>query len=138
MSSDTISSVPNPEAVRVQGAPQHVSRVPEQRKVDSVENNKLDPERNESTAPGKGLPPDPVDKSEEVAQVESAVSKISDFVQNFQRDLQFSIDEDSDRLVVKVLDSETQKVIRQIPSEETLRIAQHLDSPESLILREQA
>jgi flagellar protein FlaG len=70
--------------------------------------------------------------------VESAISRISDFVQNYQRDLEFSIDKESDRLVVKVVDSETQEVIRQIPSEETLRILEHLDSPESLILREQA
>jgi flagellar protein FlaG len=73
-----------------------------------------------------------------VERVESAVSQISDFVQNFQRDLVFSIDKDSERLVVKVVDSETQEVIRQIPSEEMLRIAKNLDAADSLMLREQA
>ncbi|MFQ5643903.1 MAG: flagellar protein FlaG [Thiogranum sp.] len=98
-------------------------------------------QRNETAARGQDLPLQQVSKTEETPdaeQVETAVSQISDFVQNFQRDLRFSIDEESDRLVVKVVDSETQEVIRQIPSEETLRIARHLDSPESLILREQA
>jgi flagellar protein FlaG len=66
------------------------------------------------------------------------VSQISDFVQNFQRDLVFSIDKDSERLVVKVVDSETQEVIRQIPSEEMLRIAKNLDAADSFMLREQA
>ncbi len=96
------------------------------------------PQRNEKTAGGEDLPPAAAREDAAPASVESAVSRITDFVQNFQRDLQFSIDKESDRLVVKVVDSETQEVIRQIPSEETLRIAQHLDSPESLILREQA
>ncbi len=95
-------------------------------------------QRNEKTAGGEDLPPAAAREDVAPASVESAVSRITDFVQNFQRDLQFSIDKESDRLVVKVVDSETQEVIRQIPSEETLRIAQHLDSPESLILREQA
>ncbi len=94
--------------------------------------------RNEAAARGEELPRPGNEEEIDQASVESAVSRISDFVQNFQRDLQFSIDKESDRLVVKVVDSETQEVIRQIPSEETLRIAQNLDSPESLILREQA
>lgn len=134
MSSDYATSVPGLEAVRLQGA-QQLSHAPKSQKADALE-------RKESSAVrGQDLPPTPLgkdDKRVEVEQVESAVSRISDFVQNFQRDLSFSIDEDSDRLVVKVVDSETQEVIRQIPSEETLRIARNLDSPESLILSEQA
>ncbi|MCO6412062.1 MAG: flagellar protein FlaG [Thiogranum sp.] len=95
--------------------------------------------RNEPAAGhGQNMPPSATGDAEDVKQYESAVSKISDFVQNFQRDLLFSIDKESDRLVVKVVDSQTQEVIRQIPSEETLRIARNLDSPESLIFREQA
>jgi flagellar protein FlaG len=96
------------------------------------------PERHVATASGQELPLNKAEDEVSVQQVESAVSQISDYVQNFQRDLQFSVDKDSDRLVVKVVDSETQEVIRQIPSEEMLRIARSLDSSESLILREQA
>lgn len=94
-----------------------------------------------SAASGENLPLNRVDQAAErkrTEQVESAVSRISDFVQNFQRDLVFSIDKDSDRLVVKVVDSATKQVIRQIPEEETLSIAKHLDSSESLIIRKQA
>lgn len=99
------------------------------------------PQRQGSAAGGRELPlkqPGTAGLVSEKEQVESAVSQISDFVQNFQRDLKFSIDEESDRLVVKVVDSETQEVIRQIPSEESLRIARNLESAESIILREQA
>jgi flagellar protein FlaG len=133
MSSDYIVSVSSLEAARLHGM-QQVSQAPKSQKVEQLE-------RNESAARGQDLPPgrpEGAGEQGDVGQIESAVSRISDFVQNFQRDLMFSIDEDSDRLVVKVVDSETQEVIRQIPSEETLRIARNLDSPESLILSEQA
>ena len=133
MSSDYTTSVPSPEAVRLQGIAQ-LSQAPKSQRPFELE-------RNEAAARGQDLPPARSEEAEEpveAEQVESAVSQITDFVQNFQRDLLFSIDQESDRLVVKVVDSETQEVIRQIPSEETLRIAKNLDSPESLILREQA
>ncbi len=133
MSSDITTSIQNSELAGLQGtqpvAPETVTQ-----KADAVQ-------RNESAASGQDLPLKPVEEAEkpvDIEEVETAVSQISDFVQNFQRDLLFTIDEESDRLVVKVVDSETQEVIRQIPTEETLRIARNLDSPDSLILREQA
>ena len=133
MSSNYTTSVPGLEAARLQGM-QQASHTPKAQKAES-------PERKESAARGEDLPPTRPEQAEdrsEVERVESAVSQISDFVQSFQRDLLFSVDKDSDRLVVKVVDSETQEVIRQIPSEEMLRIAKNLDSAESLILSEQA
>ena len=130
MSSDYISSLHAVEAARVPGVYQPLRAV-EAQKTAAVE-------RNEAAASGQDLPPVNSQASDQAERVESAVSQISDFVQNFQRDLQFSVDKDSGRIVVKVLDSETKEVIRMIPPEETLRMAEQLDSPESLILREQA
>lgn len=131
MSSDNITLVQGLDFGRMHG-PQPATRP-------SRTDQPLEVERNEATAAhGQDVPPHSTGDAEDVQKYESAVSKISDFVQNFQRDLLFSIDKDSDRLVVKVVDSQTQEVIRQIPSEETLRIARNLDSPESLIFREQA
>ena len=130
MSSDYISSLHVFDAARLQGAYQP-SRTAEAQKPATSE-------RNESAASGQDVPPVDSQAADQAETVESAVSQISDFVQNFQRDLQFSVDKDSGRIVVKVLDSETKEVIRMIPPEETLRMAEHLDSPESLILREQA
>ena len=134
MSSDYISSVPNFDAVRMQGT-QAVGRAPEAResgKIEQAERNKM------AAANGQDMPLERTEDAADVEKVETAVSQISDFVQNLQRDLLFSIDEDSEQLVVKVVDSQTQEVIRQIPSEETLRIARHLGASESLILHEQA
>jgi flagellar protein FlaG len=139
MSSDSITYVQNPETARLQGmqpAP-HTQPLPQ---AGQVEGNAV-LQRQAKAAGGQDLPPDQtqaVNEQVPVERVESAVSQISDFVQNFQRDLVFSIDKDSERLVVKVVDSETQEVIRQIPSEEMLRIAKNLDAADSLMLREQA
>ena len=131
MSSDYVTLTPIIEATRLQG-PQQTSGMPQPQGLSG------EVQRPEAVAGGQDLPPGKAEEANDAAKVESAVSQISDFVQNFQRDLQFSVDKESGRTVIKVLDSKTEEVIRQIPSEETLRMAQHLDSPESLILREQA
>ena len=59
-------------------------------------------------------------------EVSSAVEDISRHVQNVQRNLSFTIDEDSGSTVVKVIDSVSEEVIRQYPSEEILEIRRHL------------
>jgi flagellar protein FlaG len=131
MSSDYIAPIHVSECPLLPGS-QPPSRVPQPKDASEAEPNKA------TAAGGRDLPRGKAEEAKDAAQVESAVSQISDFVQNFQRDLQFSVDQKSGRTVIKVVDSKTEQVIRQIPSEETLRIAQNLDSPESLILREQA
>ena len=75
-------------------------------------------EKNVSPEPVSSVNPDSV--ADEVA---IAVIKISEYVQNLQRDLQFNIDKESGRVVVRVIDSKTDELIRQIPSEEVLALA---------------
>lgn len=64
--------------------------------------------------------------SSERQNIEAAVASINDFVQSVQRDLQFSIDDELDRTVIKVIDSDTGNVIRQIPEEVFLDLARKL------------
>ena len=59
-------------------------------------------------------------------QLQDAVAKINDYVQNEQRKIRFSVDEETGRDVVTVLDSETKEVIRQIPTEEVLVFVRNL------------
>lgn len=59
-------------------------------------------------------------------QVEEAVSRINEYVQNQQRTIRFSVDEKSGRDVVTVLDQRTDEVIRQIPREEILVVVRRL------------
>ena len=57
--------------------------------------------------------------------IEKVVSQINAYVQNTQRDVDFSVDDSTGRVVVRVVDSVTEEVIRQIPSEEMLAISRH-------------
>ncbi len=139
MSSDYITSLHNPSLGRQNSLAQHSDLARPLLKLQDVEQSHGVTERYKAAVEsGQNVPPRNEKATEKTEEIESAVSQISDFVQNYQRALQFSIDTESDRLIVKVVDSETQEVIRQIPSEEMLRIAKNLDSPENLIFREQA
>ena len=80
----------------------------------------------------------PLDASHQTTKVEQAVNQINQYVQTLSRDLHFTVDEDSGRTVVKVLDTETKEVIRQIPSEELLQIARHLTDGGGLLLKVRA
>lgn len=57
---------------------------------------------------------------------------------NPPQNLEFSIDSESDQVIVKVVDQHTKEVLRQIPSEEALEIARALDLSKGLILRQKA
>lgn len=62
----------------------------------------------------------------ESIEIESAVNEISEFLQATNRQLAFSVDEKSERSVVKVTDSVSGEVIRQIPSEEVLALSERI------------
>ena len=60
--------------------------------------------------------------------LDSAVKQLNSYVQSINRNLEFNIDNDSGKTVVKVIDAETDELIRQIPNEEALIIARQLDT----------
>jgi flagellar protein FlaG len=74
----------------------------------------------------------------DLAQIREAVGRINDTVQSLVGQLEFSIDTDTRRTVVKVVDIRTKQVLRQFPSEEVLQIAKALDNFTGLLLREKA
>ncbi|MCX2898476.1 flagellar protein FlaG [Pseudomonas mandelii] len=65
--------------------------------------------------------------------LEKAVTDIREFVQSTQRNLDFSIDDTTGAVVVKVVATESGEVIRQIPSETALKLAQNLSDASSLL-----
>ncbi|WP_268800291.1 flagellar protein FlaG [Pseudomonas huanghezhanensis] len=71
--------------------------------------------------------------SENTEALKVAVKEIEKFVQSVRRNLEFSIDEGSGKVVVKVIASETGEVVRQLPSAEALRIADSLHNAHSLL-----
>jgi len=81
----------------------------------------------ESAISGHVLPQYRTDKSDSVRQeIEDKVSELNSFVQNIQRGVQFSVDDDSGHSVVTVTDKESGDVIRTFPSEEMLAISAQL------------
>lgn len=70
--------------------------------------------------------------------LEQKLEELSDMVQGRQRDLSFSVDDDSGRTVVKVINSQTEEVVRQIPMEEVLEIARRIESGEGGMLELEA
>ncbi|HCU85636.1 MULTISPECIES: flagellar protein FlaG [unclassified Methylophilus] len=72
------------------------------------------------------------------AAISGAVKKLNEYVAPALQTIEFSIDDDSDRIIVKVVDTETQKVLRQIPNEEVLAISKTLDKLRGLVVRQTA
>ena len=74
-----------------------------------------------------------VSEAERSQRLESAVQEIEKFVQSMKRNLEFSIDESSGEIVVKVIAGDTGEVVRQLPSAEALKIADSLHNAHSLL-----
>lgn len=71
-------------------------------------------------------------------QLENAVHEIEQSVQTVARSLQFSVDKESGRTIITVIDRETDEVIRQIPPKEVLAIAERLADGGSLLMQAEA
>lgn len=70
-------------------------------------------------------------------RVVEGIKRIQEFVDETQRGLQFSIDEDTGRIVVKVIARHSGEVIRQLPSEEALELAKRLQDAGSILFSRQ-
>lgn len=68
----------------------------------------------------------------------NAVNKLNELVAPALQTVQFKVDEQSDRVIVQVIDTATDKVLRQIPNEEVLAFSKTLGRLQGLVVREQA
>ena len=76
-----------------------------------------------------------------LAQVNEAVARLNQASQAKSQGLEFSVDSDSKRTVVKVVDQSTKEVLRQIPTPEALDIANALAAAQThtgLLIRQTA
>ena len=67
-------------------------------------------------------------------QLEKVAQQLQDFMGEMNRSLQFQVDEDSGRDVIKVLDKTTGDVIKQYPSEEVLSLVSKLSETAGLLI----
>lgn len=71
------------------------------------------------------------------ADLEQALSQLREFSQSMHRSLDFSVDSESGRAVVRVMDSQTDEVIRQIPTEEAINIARNIERIKGILFEDQ-
>lgn len=70
------------------------------------------------------------------AVAEQIARQISRFLESSSVNLQFVVDRDSSKVVVRIVDPETDVVIRQIPSEELVAISKALENMSGLLLKQ--
>ena len=83
-------------------------------------------------------PAQPVTQEAVVAAVQSANAYVQSISTSSPNNLQFSLDADSGRTVVKLIDTQTEKVLRQFPSEEMLAISKSIDRMQGLLVNREA
>lgn len=89
---------------------------------------RIDPTRKVDVLPegGNELPVKKAESGAKQEEIDNAVRDLNNHAQMVQRELHFSIDKDSGRTVIKIIDATTDEVIRQIPGEEALKVAQRI------------
>lgn len=71
---------------------------------------------------------------EQLTAIQDRVVELNNYMQNLNRSLQFSVDEQSGDTIIKVIDSETDELIRQIPAEELLVVRSSLEEYRGMLL----
>lgn len=73
-----------------------------------------------------------------VEALHETVAVINDFMSQFQRTLNFSVDQDGGQTIIKVIDKSNDELIRQIPSEDFIEISKHIEQMNNLLFSEKA
>ena len=103
------------------------------RKESGATANSLTFRDNEGTKPQETFQKD----SRSADEIRKAVETINTQLEIMNRSIQFSIDERSHDIVVKVVDKESGEVIRQVPPENVLRLREHMEKACGLIVEEE-
>ncbi|QNA91137.1 flagellar protein FlaG [Massilia sp. Dwa41.01b] len=77
-------------------------------------------------------------KKAEHIELGNAVADLNKVAQAASQGVRFSIDEDTGRTVVKVVDTQTDKVLRQIPTIEALKLWRSIEQMQGVMLRDKA
>ncbi len=74
----------------------------------------------------------------EAVKLDNAVAAINEFLKPVASSLEFSIDKDSGRTVVQVIDTTTNDIIRQFPSKQALAISNELSKLQGMLVQDKA
>jgi len=72
----------------------------------------------------------------QLVQIKEVANKINKFVEGMTTELEFSVDVEATRIVVKVVDKATREIIHQMSLDGLLVIARRLDDRHGLIIRQ--
>ncbi len=75
-----------------------------------------------------------VSKEEQRENLRSAIQRLNDMMKESSRDLNFSMDETTDRVVITVKNANTGEVVRQIPDATLLRVSHNLENLKGVLL----
>jgi len=89
-------------------------------------------------APATGAALTQADRKPGQAELGNAIADLNKVAQANAQGVRFSLDEDSGRTVVKVVDTQTDKVLRQIPSVEALKLWRSIEQMQGVMLRDTA
>ena len=78
------------------------------------------------------------DEASEPKGLEETVARLQETVNQIDPQVQFSVEEDLNRVVVKVVERESGELIRQFPPEEVLRVQRFFDEQSGILVEEQA
>jgi len=98
--------------------------------IDDVKKNSSQAQQYQSNADTATQQQQPLERE----QLEKVAQQLQDFMGEMNRSLQFQVDEDSGRDVIKVLDKTTGDVIKQYPSEEVLSLVSKLSETAGLLI----
>lgn len=78
------------------------------------------------------------DQATTVEQLDQAIKDINKSLKDNVQGIEFSVDDDNGKVIVKVVDQDTKELIRQMPSEEALQIAKAIDQAIGLLIKQSA
>ena len=127
---DQIVPVTNNKSSKSQGAEPYRSTIPrveiqaaaDQSKPDSLEDAKQAKEDKK------------VEGVATLEEIKGAVDDLNDRLAKQEVSVSFTVDENTNRIVVQIADANTGKAIRQIPSEETLQFARNVEKGVGLLV----
>lgn len=123
IASNAVNVAPQQQNIRTQTAPQPQTAAPVEQRASNapqpVDQSQNSAKNNNATAQQN--------PQNEVQMLNEAAQKISNHLNLKNSSLEFSVDQNSGRNVVKIVDKTTKEVVRQIPSEEAIHIAEALD-----------
>ncbi len=94
--------------------------------------------RQDNSINGIELPPARESSLPPKDKLDTATMELAEYAQSMQRDLHFSVDEESGETVIKVVESESQRLVRTIPSEEFLHASREFNGSVGNLLRAKA